>query len=58
LLCYNDEADIERLQIFEKNNDGFVLSEYDLENRGPGEVLGVRQSGMIDFKYLDINQDF
>ena len=58
--CYviSDEADIERLQIFEKNNDGFVLSEYDLENRGPGEVLGVRQSGMIDFKYLDINQDF
>lgn len=58
--CYviSDEADIERLQMFEKINDGFLLSEYDLENRGPGELLGVKQSGMIDFKYLDIKNDF
>ncbi len=41
---------IERLNFFEKNNDGFVVAEYDLENRGPGEVYGVSQSGMQQFR--------
>jgi len=41
---------MERLAFFEKNNDGFVVAEYDLENRGPGEVYGVSQSGMQQFR--------
>ena len=41
---------IERLQLFEKTNDGFKLAEYDLETRGPGEVYGTTQSGMMNFK--------
>ena len=57
--CYvlSEDSDIERLNIFKNTNDGFILSEYDLENRGPGEFLGLKQSGMIDFTYADLNKD-
>ncbi|OGH90581.1 MAG: hypothetical protein A2479_02625 [Candidatus Magasanikbacteria bacterium RIFOXYC2_FULL_39_8] len=40
----------ERLSYFEKTTDGFKVAEYDLEQRGPGEVYGVAQSGMMNFK--------
>ena len=40
----------ERLGFFEKNTDGFKLAEYDLEMRGPGEVYGTSQSGMMNLK--------
>jgi ATP-dependent DNA helicase RecG len=38
----------------EKTNDGFELSEIDLELRGPGEVYGVRQSGVPDMHFADL----
>ncbi len=38
----------------EKTNDGFELSEIDLELRWPGEVYGVRQSGVPDFHFADL----
>ena len=41
----NDDTENERLTAMEETNDGFVLAEKDLQQRGPGEFLGTRQSG-------------
>ncbi len=42
---HEDKAENERLQAMAESNDGFVLAERDLQQRGPGEFLGTRQSG-------------
>ena len=47
----------ERLTVMRESNDGFVIAEKDLELRGPGEVLGTRQTGVIDFKIADLQRD-
>lgn len=47
----------QRLGIMCQTNDGFVIAEKDLELRGPGEFLGVRQSGMPDLVLADIVKD-
>lgn len=47
----------ERLRVMRESNDGFVIAEKDLELRGPGEVLGTRQTGMINFKLADLQRD-
>lgn len=59
LLVYNpcgEEAG-KRLSIMIKSNDGFRISEEDLEIRGPGEFLGTRQSGMPDLRIASIVRD-
>lgn len=48
----------ERLKILERTADGFELAEADLKLRGPGELLGLQQSGMPRFKFGDLTQDF
>lgn len=48
---------VERVSFLEKTNDGFKISEFDLELRGPGEFLGVRQSGMPGFKLANLVRD-
>lgn len=58
-FCYliSDKEDIERLQILSKTHDGFKLAEYDLKMRGPGDFIGVEQSGYLDFKFLNLVDD-
>ena len=47
----------ERLDILRKTNDGFAIAEKDLELRGPGEILGVKQSGVMLMKIADLIND-
>jgi ATP-dependent DNA helicase RecG len=47
----------ERLGILAKTNDGFVIAEKDLELRGPGELLGTRQSGLPEFRIGNLVRD-
>ncbi len=47
----------ERINIMTTTNDGFVIAEKDLELRGPGDIEGTRQSGILNFKIADIVQD-
>ena len=44
-----------RLKILKETNDGFAISENDLILRGPGEILGSKQSGNINFKFADLH---
>ena len=52
-----NEETKQRLSIMEQTNNGFIIAEKDLEIRGPGEFLGVRQSGLPDFSIADITKD-
>ncbi|GKX55796.1 ATP-dependent DNA helicase RecG [Leminorella grimontii] len=46
-----------RLQVLRDSNDGFVIAQKDLEIRGPGELLGTRQTGITEFKVADLLRD-
>ena len=47
----------ERLSILRESNDGFVIAEKDLEIRGPGELLGTKQTGDIGFRVARLERD-
>lgn len=59
LLTDNDEEEeIEKVKILEQSEDGFFIAEEDLKRRGPGELIGVKQSGLPDFRYVNFISDF
>ncbi|WP_290457677.1 ATP-dependent DNA helicase RecG [Faecalibaculum rodentium] len=57
LSATKDMAAVERLQKLQELRDGFAISEYDLQLRGPGDLLGTRQSGLPAFVLGDFEKD-
>jgi len=47
----------ERLEAMRESNDGFVIAERDMALRGPGEMLGTRQTGRLEFRVADLARD-
>jgi ATP-dependent DNA helicase RecG len=46
-----------RMETMEGTNDGFEIAEVDLKLRGPGDLMGTQQSGVLDLKIADISKD-
>jgi ATP-dependent DNA helicase RecG len=60
LLIYQSplsEISRQRLSILRETNDGFVIAEKDLELRGPGDVMGTRQTGQMQLKIASLDRD-
>ncbi|MCW3162422.1 ATP-dependent DNA helicase RecG [Chryseobacterium oryctis] len=60
ILMTSDKLSTEsrtRIKTMTETNDGFKISEVDMQLRGPGDILGTQQSGVIDFKRLDLVND-
>lgn len=53
----SDASKVKRLEILNRTNDGFEIASEDLKLRGPGDIFGLRQSGLMDFALGDIYTD-
>ena len=53
-----DDEELDKLSVLVNSNDGFYIAEEDLKRRGPGELGGVRQSGIANFLYVNLVDDF
>ncbi|MEX1377552.1 MAG: ATP-dependent DNA helicase RecG [Eubacteriales bacterium] len=54
----NNPTSLERLNIISNENDGFVISQKDLDLRGPGQFIGMRQSGLLDNRVLSLINNY
>lgn len=60
-LMYSDKINSigkERLMTLKNSNDGFVIAQKDMEIRGPGDLLGTRQTGEVSYKIADAIRDY
>ncbi|BDW11972.1 ATP-dependent DNA helicase RecG [Polynucleobacter sp. SHI8] len=60
ILLYGEQLSMaakERLKVLRENTDGFVIAEHDLLLRGPGELLGAKQSGEAMLRFIDLQRD-
>jgi ATP-dependent DNA helicase RecG len=53
----SDASKVKRLEILNRSNDGFEIASEDLKLRGPGDIFGIRQSGIMEFTLGDIYTD-
>jgi ATP-dependent DNA helicase RecG len=51
------ETGTERLRIMKEHNDGFIIAEEDLKLRGPGELSGMKQAGVLELRFADLSKD-
>ena len=57
-LLASNEEDANKLEILTRSEDGFAIAEEDMKQRGPGELTGVKQSGIPDFHFLNVVDDY
>ena len=57
-ILVTNEEDADKLDILTKSEDGFVIAEEDMKQRGPGELAGIKQSGIPDFAFLNVVDDY
>lgn len=57
IFLYSGKEKPERLAVLEENSNGFSIAEQDLKTRGPGDLFGVRQSGLPQFTLADLYED-
>lgn len=57
LLAVNNEEDVDKLKILTETLDGFKIAESDMQLRGPGDLAGLRQSGLPEFSFLNLVND-
>ena len=57
-ILVSNEDDADKLDILTRSEDGFVIAEEDMKQRGPGELAGLKQSGIPDFAFLNVVDDY
>ncbi len=56
--CDDDEEALERLKYLESTENGYDIAEFDMKSRGPGDIVGVNQSGFPSFSCLNLISDY